>query len=336
MLTIIVTTSAVSANPHTIFIEDTIKSYLINEPSLRNCRRIIVCDKEVIAPEYEKLRPKYGKVNQSISDRYNEFKLKLKTHIDDARDNFHDTFFNTELLVLERKHGFALAVRRALELVTTPYVLVVQHDRVCCRPFGLEKILASMKTFSFRKVNYICLGVTATSKYGRTGMHFKMDVRDATITIPNSNMFAVPLFFWFDTSHICRTNFYLNFALQRPRLCNNLENKQWGWRSGDFIEDKLGHLVRESAKSNGYLGLSKYGTYFLASFNDGSLAYAVDKNVSKRTLDEYHTIYGDGEKGPGHVNHSVVAHVNQRKHVNLARRYDLQITEDGTLETIDY
>ena len=50
-----------------------------------------------------------------------------------------------EVLVLDEWHGFSFAVKAALDLVSTPYVLVVQHDHVFVRAWPLASILACMR-----------------------------------------------------------------------------------------------------------------------------------------------------------------------------------------------
>ena len=46
-------------------------------------------------------------------------------------------FRNAEALVLEERHGFGFAVKRALERVVTPCVMVLQHDRRFVQPVPL-------------------------------------------------------------------------------------------------------------------------------------------------------------------------------------------------------
>ena len=49
-----------------------------------------------------------------------------------------------ELLELEERQGFGFAMREGVALVTTPYVIVVQHDRNFTRPWsGLVEVRGS-------------------------------------------------------------------------------------------------------------------------------------------------------------------------------------------------
>lgn len=104
-ITVIVTTSPVTMHPSTEHIEITINSIRAHLPL---AEIIVVCDG--VRPEQEHLRA-----------RYEEYQHRLFW-----LTNFH--WSNVVPLRLEEWHHQAGAVREALELVTTPLVLMVEHD----------------------------------------------------------------------------------------------------------------------------------------------------------------------------------------------------------------
>ena len=68
----------------------------------------------------------------------------------------------------------------------------------------------------------------------------------------------IPLLFWFDKTHVCRTEHYRNFLFRRAYFL----------RDGDFIEDTFGHRELDDIKGNGIGAHAKYGT-FLYERDDG-------------------------------------------------------------------
>mmetsp|Transcript_6837 Transcript_6837/g.10826 ORF Transcript_6837/g.10826 Transcript_6837/m.10826 type:complete len:285 (+) Transcript_6837:87-941(+) len=245
-ITMIVTTSVGPTNPLTVFLEKLMSSYVQHQPELRRCRKIIVCDGENIidGERYKAVHFRRGVVSEAASARYREYIRNIDELCGQAGDDETNPFFNCSTLCLEKRHGFALAVGRALDITKTPYVLVIQHDRSLRKSFGLARILKSLDSFAFRKVNYVLLGTGTTFNSASKMMGtYKVDVRDSVIKIPNTEMLIVPLVFWYDSTHVCRTSFYRDFALGSHHTNKSGRITWWKWRTGDFIEDKLGQIM---------------------------------------------------------------------------------------------
>jgi len=281
-VTIVVTTSAVPVNPDTAFIQDVMASYTAHEPALVYCRKIVVCDKEYVRKKDDY---RAGRVTEEAASAYNEYKRRLELLCEVAKEDATHPFFRAEVLVLEERHGFGPAVRRALTLVKTPYVMVVQHDRRAVQPFALCDILKGLESFRMRHVNYVCLGTRATWNNAlRALSEFNLDMRDHMIELaPGSDWRIVPLPFWYDSTHVCRTSFYRDMAM-RPHIVSVNPLLRWRWKTGEFIEDKLGQILRRQVKKYGLSALLRFGTFLLTHKNDESMLY--DKSVRCGTRNE--------------------------------------------------
>jgi hypothetical protein len=119
-LTIIITTSAIRSNPSTAMIEDTVRAFSLVD-GLQSCSKIIVCDGATVTqskPHYKK-----GKITADDASRYHGFIAALKGLGETG------ALPNTYVLPLPKRAGFAQAVKAALTLVKTKFVMVVQHDQ---------------------------------------------------------------------------------------------------------------------------------------------------------------------------------------------------------------
>ncbi|CAM9438793.1 unnamed protein product [Heterosigma akashiwo] len=127
-----------------------------------------------------------------------------------------DPRFNAELLVLEERHGFGFAVKRALEQVNTKYVMVVQHDRTFIKSFDILPLLQILDTPE-EEVNYIGFITTSTLNHlerirGRLGA--KGPPPDLSWARPKEahGVTLLPLLQWFDSTHVCTTAYYRDFV----------------------------------------------------------------------------------------------------------------------------
>ena len=71
-----------------------------------------------------------GRCTPEAYERYAVFIANVRR---EAADPEH-ALFGCEVLALGERHGFGLAVKRALEVVLTPYIMVVHHDQRFLRP----------------------------------------------------------------------------------------------------------------------------------------------------------------------------------------------------------
>jgi hypothetical protein len=173
LLTILVTTSPIKSNPSTELIE-----YVFNTFQLGGgydfavlCKKVIVCDgyrETVVKEDGTTNTAKYGTTKQAMrngivsSDQklaYEQYKQNLKMLCvnaaaaaaggseDDQAEPPSSPFVNTQVYELPSRHGYGFAVKHVLqntELVTTPYVIVIQHDRTFMRPTPIRETLKAM------------------------------------------------------------------------------------------------------------------------------------------------------------------------------------------------
>ena len=141
-VTSIITTSASPVHPSLELIEQVLRSIRWYASALCACRTIIVCDGCQIAPASGGApRFRSGVVDAEHAERYAEYKRRLRAFADaDTAAGHH----RLELLELPVRHGFGGAVAVALELVATPAVCVMQHDRTFMREVDVSELARAL------------------------------------------------------------------------------------------------------------------------------------------------------------------------------------------------
>jgi hypothetical protein len=285
-VTLVFTTSAVPTNPETMFFESVLKSYTSFEPCLLGAVKLIVCDHEQVqeANDY-----RIGKVTAECASKYHEYKARLASLCAGGANDPASPFHRARVVELPKRHGYGRAVRFALSLVSTPYVIVVQHDRELRASFGLCALLRGLQTFALRHVNYVALGTRATWNTGHRALcDFNVDVRDYAIEVEGLDpRLIVPLPFWYDTTHLCRTTFYRDFAMREQAVDIQGKIPIWKWRTGEFIEDKIGQLLRLQFREHGLKAHTRFGTYLLVHKADKALCFTPSPSLSRHSKDWY-------------------------------------------------
>jgi hypothetical protein len=161
LLTVLVTTSPIRSNPSTELIERIFGTFRLGGGTdlAIHCRKVIVCDgyRETVVVDTKTgttNTARYGNAKQAMrngivtSDQrsnYERYKRNLRQLCDDAGPE--SPFRNTTVHELTSRHGYGFAVRHVLQqtdLVTTPYVIVIQHDRTFMRPTPIHETVAAM------------------------------------------------------------------------------------------------------------------------------------------------------------------------------------------------
>lgn len=154
------------------------------------------------------------------------------------------------VLPLLERVGFGYAVKAGLKLVTTPYVMVVQHDQQLVRSFDLSAVLRVMHTHSDR-VKYIGLTSVSTQTYERFApSKFGIQVRS---TREFGGVPLLPLIFFYDKPHIVSTQHYREVVLGDDSVV----------QKGDFIEETYGVRMRRKIMRSGLAAHQEYGTFQL-------------------------------------------------------------------------
>lgn len=290
-LTVIITTSFVDSHPSTELLDITFASFS-HLQELENCRKIIICDG--YSETDKKCSIKSGIINQEQSFRYHKYIDNIKAK----------NYKGVEILVQTKHYGFAKNVERCLHMVTTPFVMIVQHDQIFIRSCNLEKIISSME--NSEKVNYV--GFSSNSNDNEVSkrlfrkefrklftdlqneinsfvnlnyenMQYILTDEKLTILLDSNNqisffrdetsnknlvtevilnymehMFGVrimPLVFWYDKTHICKTDYYLNSVFSGD------------FKIKSFIEDTFGHDQMTKIKQGGLESFNNLGSYVL-------------------------------------------------------------------------
>ena len=236
-VTVILTTSPTHSNPSTELINAVLVSFRLVS-GLKSATILIVADGCVV---HDKSRWKSGWVTPEQRIAYNMYLDNLQKELDNPF---------TSLLRLPTRVGFGFAVKTALAHVTTPYVLVVQHDYSFVRPISLAPVLAAMEMFP-DVLKYVAFVSTSTYEYAlRRGIQYvQWGVRTEVVTLAGEPF--CKLLFWYDKTHLARTDFYRSFVFGVNSCV----------RRGDFPEYRLGHVMTADIKANGMAAHATYGTF---------------------------------------------------------------------------
>ena len=238
-VTVILTTSPVRSHPSTYLIESAFESFK-EVTDLQLCRKIVVFDGYDV---HSVKNEKRGRISSDMSDNYQEYISRVRLLIES-----HPAFENTSCLVLEERHGFGFAVKAALSMVTTPYVLILQHDFIFCQRVNLPALVRVLHNHPI--VQYIGLLSAATERYALARSHGPQ----THMVLPTEYFDGEPfvkLMFWYDKAHLARVAYYFAQVFG-PRTCI---------RKGQFIEDTFGHWELKKLALEGMSAHVRFGTY---------------------------------------------------------------------------
>lgn len=248
LLTVIVQTSPIPSHPSTALLQALFRSFDLLD-GLRECRILIVadgCDKIDDTNETEGL--KRGKVSQDSATRYHQHLQQLQQEI--SGSPFHVVEHGSvQLLILDTRHGSAKALQHVVNSeVSTPFVMICQHDNFFISKVPLRSILNTMKREPWLKACHF--GATATTNYvTRAKKRYGLDIQPRNV---DSIQFPfIPLVFWYGRTHVARTDYYCDFVLNREI------------RIGDHLEELLGERQLTDIQQNGFEAHDLYGNYVL-------------------------------------------------------------------------
>ncbi|CAG9467535.1 unnamed protein product [Pedinophyceae sp. YPF-701] len=268
-LTVLLTTSATRSNPSTALIEAVLGTFPFC-PGLEQCRLVVVCDGCNVKQDHEiqgrgvKALYRGGMVpgEQGLSD-YAEYKTRLRRICGDA-GRFPG---GAAVVELDTRHGFGLAVRAGLAHVSTPYVMVVQHDRNFARPFdvaGLVDAVAADAAIKMAALLNTSMADHARRVHGRIGGTMPVSPAEwfawagAERRVPAAaHLRFRPLAYWLDSTHVCPTEHYRSFVL------GGGSGPEGKIKRGGFIEDKLGQLQIKELRRDGPGSHARHGTYIV-------------------------------------------------------------------------
>lgn len=189
---------------------------------------------------------KAGRVTVEMAESYEEFFINAQREFSVRGDQF-------VLIKSDRHLGFAMCVRNGLEMCTTEYALIVQHDRCFMRRFSdMMNVIACMDALPH--IRYIGFP-TVTSVNHENVMNTRYGLSELASSnqwIPISEEFMIkPLMFWYDSTHICRISRYLEIYKPFTYMHSTMKAivgtkaiKSMIMKQGDFIEDRFGQAQR--------------------------------------------------------------------------------------------
>ena len=240
-ISIVVVTSPTPSMPCTALIDACIDSFkYINGLELSSI--YIIMDGYKVCPTS---RTKRGKTTEEMAIRYEEYHSALLEKYTDPRFT----------IVKAKQHmGFAHAVRMGLELCTTTYAMIAQHDRVFfdCHFNRLDELIEAMERD--HTIRYIGFPTQSNASHDKLlSIEYKLYCLNSSAIKRHlgGDLYLQPIIFWFDSQHLCHVQRYLeiykpykNFPLElRPYLQRN-DLKDMLLRPGDFVEDRFGQVQR--------------------------------------------------------------------------------------------
>jgi hypothetical protein len=273
-LTVVITTSPVASNPDTEMLEEVLATFSF-APGLLDCPKVFVFDGVKIK---DKAQYRQGQVTAEGQRNYEEYKARIRQLSQEG-----GLFANSQMVECEERMGFGYALREAINqpgLITTPYVIVVQHDRTFMRSVDLNAVLRAMD--AHEQLFYVGLPTSSVLNHGGAPetsdvrkaecsrgfegyMHFvaskyKVHIASHVLVPPElGGAKLVPLVQWYDSTHVCRLQYYRDFVFSRKKL---------RVKKGGFIEDKLGQQQLKEIKEGGMGAFAEYGTYVLDDMSD--------------------------------------------------------------------
>lgn len=190
--------------------------------------------------------------------RYEEYCANIQSGFSGSRYRFHRCL---------KHQGFALAVKIGLEMCSTEYALIAQHDRTMRIKFPYtEAILNTMdqhlhvRYVGFPSLANINHDVLLATQYNLSILNHDSSCR-IDVSIPEHRPSALrlqPLIFWYDSQHLCHVSRYLEIYRPFANLPTELKReigvktiKKMILKKGDFIEDRFGQVQRDLLAEKG-------------------------------------------------------------------------------------
>ena len=207
-LTVVVTTSAAPVHPDTAMLREVLGSLVL--AGAEGCRVIIVCDGHADPGANAGATSKFkrGRITQAAAAAYAEYRASIAK----LAAGGEGLFANVELLELGSRHGFGHAVLAALALVVTEHVMVVQHDRNFNRAVDLGGAVLGLMD-CHPDVQYIGLLTGRTVGYAHyvRSRYGHLDITPLARDDGDGGT-LLPLLFMFDSTHVARVDWYLQFV----------------------------------------------------------------------------------------------------------------------------
>jgi hypothetical protein len=238
LLTVLIQTSPLPSHPSTALLEALFRSF-DRVDGLKEANIIILadgCESEETTTEddhnndsdnIQKANFKHGSAPLETRSKYKQHLQLLKEMIDEKQPPFNPLKKGTiQLLELPYRHGSARAIAAAFnerqEIVSTPYVLIGQHDNFFVRDVSYLTTLVHYMEEDHTKSWLKCVHFpsTATLNYAtKVKRRYDLDISNVSVDLNNGGGSFIPLVFWYGRTHLARTSYYTSFILKQfPNL----------------------------------------------------------------------------------------------------------------------
>ena len=223
--------------------------------------------------------------------------------------------YNTVVEELEFRHGYGFALRHALrECITTPYVIVIQHDRTFMRPTPILETLKAM--WYHRNIKYVGMSMRSNLMYrdqflGKYGRAYMDDMRDCIL---RPEELALDADLYGPNSHSTNSMEYGGQAKLRENIQALAETYKGSQQNVDYLEwmesngptpgkwqlsltptffwyDNV-HIC-ETAHYRDFVFHSPYKMVVRGGFVEDKLSPVIKKTVERLGLKEGHSQFGD-------------------------------------------
>jgi hypothetical protein len=237
-VTVVMNTSPIKSNPSSDLLEKTAASFDL-VPGLQQCPKLIICDGYRVA----KKRKKYD-ITETEAAAYEQFKNSVREFSRDPSS----VFFGAQILELEGRHGFGLALKEGMQHIKTEFMMVAQHDWAFSRKcLDLQAAVETMREMP--RVKYLGMLSSPTLGYPHKIMaSYSIDLKPHILksAAMGPKYSLVPLIYWHDKTHLARTSHYREFVFKSKVV-----------KQGGFIETTLGQQMLEEIKADGMGGHAK-------------------------------------------------------------------------------
>lgn len=233
LITVITTTNPIRSNPDTTYLRAVQRS-LYRVPALRLCKKIIVFDG--VQPN----KP------PEVAEAYSQYKENV---IELTKNDPH--FSNTELIFCPDWRHLAGTIKLAIQQVTTPFILIQQHDLLLKKLFDLNGLIATMMANPLIKYVHFCEGPN-------NELWAVDEVVEGEVFVPLCRSFG-----WTDRTHVASKDYYEQFVLPK---CPELSAMEW----------TLNTLIAQGFDREGASIHSPFGSYFYGNLTDGKYILHLD------------------------------------------------------------
>lgn len=166
-----------------------------------------------------------SKEMSAVDDKNKEELIEDLKHLKLSRNRRKS---KVSILYMSSHMGFAHCLREGLKTITTEYVMVMQHDRAFSENIDIHPILNRLDKEN--KIKYIGFQTAANKQYVYKKLKSKYRMKSSEQDLIEGEL--IPIMYWYDSTHISRTNEYIELIQRECKV-------------GQFIETTYGGKIEQ-------------------------------------------------------------------------------------------